>query len=253
MGKCLWRSVMNDTICLHFMEKKINKPRVTVIIPSVNEDKIIKKIVADCYKITDFTIDVFVIVDSKTTKQTITEASKSQAKVINIGKGQGKGYAIARAIPFVKNDYVLQIDADYQFVPSDISKLLEPLFHGYDVTLGTRYQKGADVEKGSVSFIKLLGSYGLSFVTSIFAGQRITDVMAGFKAFKTPVLRKLDPRVNHFGYEAELVIKAAQQKYKIKNVPIMYKKRTEGNSNVASLKHGLLVLETIITVGVTKK
>jgi dolichol-phosphate mannosyltransferase len=123
----------------------------------------------------------------------------------------------------------------------------------YDVTLGTRYEKGANVEQGSVSRLKLWGSYILSLATSLFSGQRITDVMCGFKGFKRSVLEELSPRVDHFGYEAELVIKAAKQNYKILNVPITYRKRISGKSNVHLIKHGILVLYTIFKYGLSTK
>ena len=173
-------------------------------------------------------------------------AKESKAKIINIGDQLGKGIAIRYAIPYLKTDYVVQIDADYQFMPYEIPDLIEPLLKGYDVVLGTRYQKGSRIEPESVSLLRLVGSYGLSLITSIFAQKRVTDVMAGFKAFKTVVLKDLNPQVSHFGYEAELAVRAAKRKYKIINVPISYKKRTVGRSSVSSIKHGLLVLQTII-------
>lgn len=225
------------------------KPSLTVIIPAVNEESIIKKIVQDSLKHKQYKITVLVVIDSKTTDRTKPEAIKAGAKVIHAGSNKGKGAAFRYVIPYLKSDYAIQIDADYQFLPSEIPKLIEPLRKNYDVTLGTRYQKGAYVEKESVSVLKYFGSLFLSLATSLFARQRISDVMAGFKAFKTPALKKIAPTTNHFGYEAELVIKAAQNNYRIKNVPISYKKRTSGRSSVDSIKHGALVLETILRIG----
>jgi glycosyltransferase involved in cell wall biosynthesis len=227
-------------------DKKKKKPTVTIFIPAYNEEKNIKKIVKDSFGVSSILPDVLVIIDSKTTDNTIVEAKKAGARILKIKNSLGKGTNIAGAIQHIKGDYVLQIDADYQFIPNDIPKLIDPLLNGYDVTLGTRYEKGAKVEKDSVTPLKLFGSYFLSLVTSVAIMQRVTDVMAGFKAFKTPVLKELAPKTHHFGYEAELVIKAAKYGYKIKNVPITYKKRVVGNSNVQSLKHGFLVLQSII-------
>jgi len=225
------------------------KPLITILIPTINEDTVIRKTISDCYKLSDINIEVLVIVDNKTTEKTLQEAKKTKARIIDVGKSSGKGSAIKLAVPYIHGVYTVQIDADYQFMPFEIPKLLVPVMDDFDVALGTRYQKGANIEKGSVSLFKLVGSFGLSAITSIFARQRISDVMAGFKAFKTSVLKQLRPEVNHFGYEAELVIKAAKEHYKIINIPITYKKRSEGRSNVASIKHGLLVLRTILSVG----
>lgn len=228
---------------------KSKKVSVTVMIPAVNEEKIIGKTVRDCLKITAYDITPLVVLDSKTTDNTAKAAKGAGATVIHIGEGKGKGTAFRKAIPHLKGEYIVQIDADYQFQPNEIPLLVKPLLEKYDVTLGTRYQEGAKVERGSVTPLKRLGSFGLSAVTSLFAKQRITDVMAGFKGFRRDVLTSLHPKTDHFGYEAELVIRAAKKKYKIKNVPITYKSRPNGYSNVSSIKHGLLVLRTILNVG----
>ncbi len=229
------------------MKKQI--PSLTILIPAVNEEKLIGKMIRDCLRLKQYAIQPLIVIDSKTTDNTKKVAEKNKAQVLHIGKGLGKGTAVRKALAHIKTPYVIQIDADYQFHPDEIPLLMEPLLDGYDVTLGTRYQQGASVEKGSVSLLKLIGSYFLSSVTTIFAAQRITDVMAGFKGFKTPVLKKLSLTTDHFGYEAELVISAAQKGYRIKNVPISYSARESGNSNVNSIKHGLLVLETILKTG----
>lgn len=233
------------------MKKGVKKPFVTILIPAYNEENNIQRIVKDSLKLSSIKPDVLVIVDSKTTDNTAANAKNAGARVLKMKNSKGKGTNIAEAIPHVKGDYAVQIDADYQFLPSDIYRLIIPLQEEFDITLGTRYEKGAHVEKGSVSMLKLAGSYLLSGATSIVIGQRITDVMAGFKAFKTPVLKKLRPTTDHFGYEAELVIKGVKRGYKIKNIPINYKKRVVGSSNVKSIQHGLLVLQTIIKTGLT--
>jgi glycosyltransferase involved in cell wall biosynthesis len=228
------------------------KPTVTILIPSINEGRILTKVAKDCRKVTDYKITILIILSDKSTKTTKEEAKKTKEKIINIGNRLGKGTAIKFAIPHIKTDYTVQIDADYQFVPNEIPKLMNPLLNGYDVSLGTRYQKGAKIDPDSVSWLRLFGSYAISLATSLFSQKRVTDVMAGFKAFKTPVLKALNPQTNHFGYEAELVVRAAKRGYKIINIPISYKKRTVGKSSLDSIKHGLLVLNTIVKTSMEK-
>lgn len=226
--------------------KKSKKPTVTILIPTINEGKILTKVINHCLKIKQYETKLFVIISDRTTPDTVHEAKKSKAKIIHIGKRIGKGAAVCYAVPYIKTDYVIQIDADYQFLPKEIPNLIEPLLKGYDVTLGTRYEKGSNVDPDSVSYLRLFGSYGLSLATSLFSGKRVTDVMAGFKAFRTPVLKDLQPKVDHFGYEAELAIRAIKRGYNVVNIPISYKKREVGKSTVSSFKHGFLVLQTII-------
>ena len=113
--------------------------------------------------------------------------------------------------------------------------------------------KGAVVDREAVTKFRRCGIFFLSLVASIFSGQRITDVLAGFKAFRKPVLQDINMKEDHYGYEAEVVIRAAQKGYKILDVPIEYRKREKGASNVIPIKHGFLFLGTILKVGMNRK
>ncbi|MBI2443489.1 MAG: glycosyltransferase family 2 protein [Candidatus Levybacteria bacterium] len=229
------------------------KPTVDIVIPAFNEETIISATISECLRLPRYTVRVLVVVDGKTVDKTASKAKKAGATVIRTREKGGKGAIFRHSFSYLRSDYVIQIDADHQFQPKEITKLVEPLRHGIDVTLGTRYQQGSMVEMYSVSFLKLFGSFFLSFMTSLFASQKITDVMAGFKGFRKDVLLSLSPRTNHFGYEAELVITAAKRKYKILNVPITYTARPTGSSSVSSMKHGFLVLSTIIKTGLKRR
>lgn len=228
----------------------VQKPKVDIVIPAFNEETLITKTVSECLKLQRYDVRVLVMIDGKTTDDTAKKAQDAGALVIKTKEKGGKGAVFRKSLPYIKGDYVVQIDADHQFQPEEIPKLVEPLRRGIDVVLGTRYQQGSMVEMYSISYLKLFGSFFLSFMTSLFASQRITDVMAGFKGFKRDALVAINPQTDHFGYEAELVIKAAKMGFVIQNIPITYTARAVGTSSVSSMKHGFLVLETILRVGV---
>lgn len=231
------------------MKRKNETPFVTVMIAALNEEKNIARTVRETLKIKKYKLEVLVVLDSKTTDHTGEVAKKAGAKVIHTGKWLGKGAALRLALPFAKGDIIVQMDADYQFMPYDIPKLVEPLLNGYDVVLGSRYEKGGNPEKGSVTRLRRVGIYVLSLLTSCFSGQMITDMPAGFKAFKKKVLEDINMQIDHYGYEAEVIIKAAQKNYKIICVPVDYKTRVVGNSNLIPFKDGFLFLKTILRVG----
>jgi len=233
------------------MKKQIEKkPKVTITMAALNEEKVIGKALEECFKLKNlYDLQVLVVLDSKTTDNTADVAKKAGATVIQTGKWKGKGYALRKATKFIKGDYVIQIDADYQFMPSDIPKFMKALQDGYDVALATRYEKGAKVSKDSVTPLRQFGIHFLSLATSIAAGQRVTDMLAGFKGFKTKVLKDINMKEDHYGYEAEVIIKAAQKKYKITNIPITYKKRMHGETKLMPIKDGFLFLQTIIKIG----
>lgn len=235
------------------MKTKNNKlPFVTIMIAALNEEKNIAKVVKECLSLKNLKTEILVVIDSKTTDRTKEVAEKAGARVIHTGKWKGKGAALRLGQKYIRGDYVVQIDADYQFLPRDIPKLINALVNGYDVALGSRFEKGAKMEKDSVTALRQFGIHFLSFATSIASGQRVSDMLAGFKAFKTGVLKDINITVDHYGYEAEEIIKAAKKGYKIINIPIEYKKRIAGNSKLTPIKDGIMFLNTIISVATTK-
>lgn len=223
---------------------------ISIMIAALNEERNIQRTIKEALKIKKYyDLEILVVLDSKTTDRTAQVSKKLGAKVIHTGQWLGKGAALRLALPYAKGNIIVQMDADYQFMPDDIPKLADPLLKSFDVALGSRYEKGAYVEKGSVTKLRRCGIFFLSLITSVFCRQLITDMPAGFKAFKTAVLKDIDMKIDHYGYEAEVIIKAAQKGYKIINVPIRYKKRVIGNSKLTPFKDGYLFLKTILRVG----
>lgn len=235
--------------------KRTNKntnPKVTAFLAALNEEKNVTKTVRECFSLKDYVMEVFVVLDSKTTDNTAAVAKKAGAKIIHTGKWRGKGYALKKALRHATGEYIVQIDADYQFMPRDIPKMIKALENGADVALATRYRKGARLENNSVTPLRRFGIVIIALATSIFAKTLLTDVLAGFKAFKADVLKNIKYNSDHYGYEAEEVIRAAQKGYKIVEVPVMYKKRILGASKLSPFKDGFLFLETIIKTGFSR-
>lgn len=223
------------------------KEKVSVIIPAYNEVETICSVIKDIHDLSNIYNLEIIVVDDGSKDGTAIVAKKSGAhKVIIHKKNQGKGAAFRSGIKEATGDYVVQIDADKQLMASEIPKLIEPLKDGYDIAIGARYEFLSLLNSGFTSFIKMYGNFFLSFSASIVSGRKVVDVMTGLKAFKRSVVLDINPQVNDFGYEAELVIKAAKKKYKMKNVTVTCIKRQTGKSNLRTVKHGLLVFKTII-------
>lgn len=223
------------------------KKNISIIIPAYNEEHNIQKVISDLIAMKKKYSMEIIVVDDGSIDKTSSVAKKLGADIVlKLKKNRGKGFAFAEGIKKAQGEYIIQIDADYQFQPSDLPKFIRAFNKGFDICLGTRYQKGSKIQEESVNFLRLFGSYALSLATSFFVFQRISDVMAGFKGFRADVLKSFDIETDHFGYEAEVVIKGSKKGYKITNIPITYKKRPMGKSSVQSFKHGYLVLATII-------
>lgn len=222
------------------MDKKIS-----VIIPAYNEEKNIRETIERVRNTgSDYEI---IVVDDGSKDNTYKAANDAGAISFRLKENKGKGAAFRKGIEEATGDIIAQVDADSQFMPEEIPKLIQPILDDKaDATLGSRFTKGSVVEEGALSLRNRMGNYGDSLLTSIVCLHRVTDVQAGFKAFKGKDLKQIKFKENHFGYEPELVILAKKKGLRIVDVPILYKKRRGGQSNINFIRDAYRISKTIL-------
>lgn len=229
------------------MKSRIKKsPKVSIILPTYNEERTIGKMIKEIKSMKkNYTYEV-IIADGGSSDKTVEIAKREGAKVIEFRKKRGKGADFKDAALKSRGDYIVQIDADYQFKPKEINLLVKALDDGYDIAIGKR------IDQGDAPFIRTLGNFLLSVATSLACRRYIVDSLAGFKAIRSDKFRKLKISEKHFGYEAETVIKSIRLGYKLIEIPVSYTRRNTGQSQVSPLKDGSLILKSIIKAGFAK-
>ena len=172
------------------------------------------------------------------------EMKKKYASMIIIHNthDKGKGHGIRVGIAAATKPIMAQVDADSQFPPEELPQLIQPILDNTaDIVFASRFVNGSTIESGSLTRMRRLANYVVSGFTSLLCGTRLTDVNAGFKASKRDVIRDLGIQCNHFGYEPEIAILAAKKNYKIVEVPVNYKGRQRGITNVKLLRDGIII------------
>ncbi len=188
-----------------------------------------------------------IVVDDGSVDATYEVAKELGVKAFKFEKNRGKGAAFRKGIEESKGDIIVQIDADSQFPPSEIPKLIEPLLKKEaDITFGSRFLKSSKLEEDSVSKTNLIGNKVDSFLTSIFCGFKVTDVQAGFKAFTRDAIKKINFKEDRFSYEPEIAVLASKRKLKVIDVPISYKQRKGGKSKIKFFSDAYMIIKTII-------
>ncbi len=235
------------------------RPLLSVIIACYNEEKNIAETIARVYKTVPYA-EILVVDDgskdktSEVAKETGKRLKIKNLRVIRYTPNKGKGNAIKVGIDNAQGKIQAQVDADSQFPPEELPELIQPILDGKaDLTFCSRFIKGSTVQKGSLTRMRRLANYVVSGFTSILSGTRLTDVNAGFKAWKSDVIRDLEIECKHFGYEPEIAILAAQKGYKIIEVPVNYKGRQTGVSNVKLLRDGIIIPVFLLKVKFGKK
>jgi glycosyltransferase involved in cell wall biosynthesis len=156
---------------------------------------------------------------------------------------RGKGHAIRVGIEQAAGDVHAQIDADLQFLPEELSLLVDPILDDVaDVTLGTRFLQGAVRHEGSTPFFRTLGNKFASRYVSELCGQRVTDVQAGMKAWSRRAAERIAVRSDNYSYEAEIVVNALRRGLRVRDVAITTDARRTGVTNVNVVRDGVRLL-----------
>ena len=128
------------------------------------------------------------------------------------------------------------MDADFSHNPKDLIKLLDACeTDGYDLAIGSRYVMGVNVVNWPMG--RVLMSYVASMYVRFITGIPIQDTTAGFKCFKRRVLETLElDKVKFVGYAFQIEMKFDTWKYgfKIKEVPIIFTDRVQGESKMST-------------------
>jgi glycosyltransferase involved in cell wall biosynthesis len=197
-------------------------PRISVIIPTKNEEESIRGVVEKTKEALEQVDHQIIVVDASTDK-TPTEAIRAGAELIKqVGNG-GVGEALIQAFYWAKGDFVIFFDGDGTYDPKDIQKLMEPLFNNdADLVNGNRF---FEMEKGAMPFGNKLGNIFLSQLGNVLFHTSIRDSQSGMKAFRREMLMRVTLWERGFPFCTEIIAEASKLGMRITEVGISYRKR----------------------------
>ena len=160
---------------------------------------------------------------------------------------RGKGHAIRTGCAAAEGDVIAQLDADLQFLPEELPRLVAPIVEDRaDVTLGTRFARGSVRRPGSTPRLRTFGNKLASAYASLLFGHRMTDVQAGIKAWSRTAMRRLGPLTSDgYAYEVEIPVRALRAGLRVLDVPITTEARAGGETKVNVVLDGIPLLLSI--------
>jgi dolichol-phosphate mannosyltransferase len=130
--------------------------------------------------------------------------------------------------------YVMEMDSDFSHDPADLARLLQAVYDGADLALGSRYVPGGGVSDWGL--LRRIVSEGGSTYARIVLGLRVRDLTGGFKCFRREVLEAIrfdGVRSQGYAFQVELTYRAVQAGFSVVEVPITFRDRQQGTSKMS--------------------
>jgi glycosyltransferase involved in cell wall biosynthesis len=204
---------------------------LSVVIPAYNEEESICKVISELsiLKKEIPSMEIIIVDDGSSDKTALRISNMPSVRLIKHHRNMGKGAALKTGFREARGQVVVIQDADMEYHPNELLKIVKPILLGNaDVVYGTRLKR----KPRGMSTIHYLGNIILSKVSSLLYWKNITDIMTGYKAFSSKVLKLVELKENGFAVEVELTAQLLQNNCRFIEVPIGYIYRSVGVSKI---------------------
>lgn len=249
---------LNDLALSNFIiarpnPQPVEKPSVSVVVAARNEEGNIKNIFERVPQMGSKTELIFVEGHSKDkTYETIEKEMAlhpGTSSLLFRQPGIGKADAIRLGFEKASGDILMILDADLTVPPEDLPRFYEAIASGKGEFInGVRLVY--PMEKEAMRFLNFLGNKFFSLAFSWLLGQSIKDTLCGTKVMWRKDYEEIAANRSYFGDfdpfgDFDLIFGAAKLNLKIVDMPIRYRERTYGTTNISRWKHGLLLLRMV--------
>ncbi|HET6211603.1 MAG TPA: glycosyltransferase family 2 protein [Micromonosporaceae bacterium] len=216
--------------------------KLSILMPVYNEeDRIadaVKQALAVAYPCE---IELLIVDDGSRdgTGAALDRIDDDRVRVVRHERNQGKGAAIKTAADTAAGDYLVILDADLEYDPDDIPKLLEPVLDGRATVV---YGNRTFGSHSAYSFWYVIGNKAVTMAANVLYNSYIGDLETCFKLMPVSLYRSLRIRSRGFGMEAEITGKLLRRKIRPYEVPISYRARTREEGKKITWRDGVEAL-----------
>jgi glycosyltransferase involved in cell wall biosynthesis len=198
-------------------------PRVSVVIPAVNEVQNLPWLFSRMPDV----VDEVILVDGISTDQTAKVARMLRPDLIVVEEPRrGKGAALRAGFERATGDYIVMLDADH------------------DMAKGSRFSDGGGTK--DMTLLRKAGNFALLGMANAMFRSRYTDLCYGFMAFRRSLLDRMQLDADGFDIEMQIVARASMLRARIAEVPSFESERRFGNSKLNTFRDGCRVLSTML-------
>lgn len=220
---------------------------LSILMPVYNERERVEQAISEVLRTELPTAFELIVVDDGSTDGTreILQGRDwdGRVRLLEHSENQGKGAAVKTALSHADGDYAAIFDADLEYEPSDLARLMPPLIEGRaNACFGVRAFDGYT----SHSFLFVLGNKGVTLAANLLFNVYLRDIMTCQKMIRTDLFRSLPLHSLGFAIEPEIAARLVQRGERIFEVPVQYRARSTAEGKKLTALDGFRVLATLL-------
>ena len=230
---------------------------LSIVIPCFNEEDTLEACVDAVLKIADETLRLEIIIINDASTDASDRIAKELSRVhpevqyFSHALNQGKGAALRTGFARATGDYVAVQDADLEYDPWDLKRLLGPIRDGKaDVVFGSRFLSAGPHRV--LYFWHSVGNKFLTLLSNMFTDLNLTDMETCYKVFTREVIQSIQIEENRFGFEPEVVAKIAQKRLRVFEMGVSYFGRTYAQGKKIGVSDGFRAIYCILRYNANK-
>ena len=224
--------------------------KLSIVVPVYNEEATLAKLLSRVLKV-DYGCELeILLVNDGSSDGTAQEANRcatqdSRLRIIHLDRNRGKGAALRAGFQQVSGDVVIVQDADLEYDPVEIPKVINPILIGVaDVVFGSRFLSAGPHRV--LYFWHSVGNRFLTLLSNIHTNLNLTDMEVCYKAFRREVIQSIELQEDRFGFEPEVTAKIARGGWRIYEIPISYYGRTYEEGKKIAWRDGVRAVWCIL-------
>ena len=173
----------------------------------------------------------------------VRPVNENELQILFQERNQGKGAALRRGFAAATGDVVVVQDADLEYDPREIPRLVAPILDGHaDVVFGSRF---IGESRRVLYYWHAVVNWGLTTLSNMTSGLNLTDMETCYKAFRRELIQSIPIEEDRFGFEPEITAKVARAGARVYEVPISYHGRTYEEGKKIGWKDGFRAVYAI--------
>lgn len=218
--------------------------KIAVLIPCYNEELTIEKVIKDFKKELP---DADIYVYDNNSKDKTYEIAKNAGAIVRRENRQGKGNVVRTMFREIDADIYVMVDGDDTYPAEFVHQLIEPVRNNEtDMAIGDRLSNGTYQQQIKKNFHEFGNNLVRKSINILF-NNKLKDIMTGYRVFSRMFVKNMPVMSPKFELETEMTLFALDKKFRIKEIPIVFRERPDGSeSKIDTVSDGMKVIKTII-------